>query len=113
MLIKKKTYKNIDSPHHFPQCNETAFQIIHQRRSALAMDGVTEMARSVFFGILERLQVEQNAMFFECLPWAANVSLFLFVHRVRDVQPGLYVLVRDSSHELLIRGPLFSIPVIN
>jgi hypothetical protein len=45
MLIKKKTYQDIDSPHHFPQCNEAAFQIINQRRSALAMDGVTEMAR--------------------------------------------------------------------
>ena len=90
-------------PGHLPQCNETAFQIIHQRRSALAMDGVTNMARSVFYGILGRVQVEQNGMMFECLPWAANVSLFLFVHRVRDLQPGLYVLVRDPSHESLLR----------
>jgi hypothetical protein len=90
-------------PGPLPQCNETAFQVIQQRRSALAMDGVTDMARSVFFGILGRLQVERNAMIFECLPWAANVSLFLFVHRVRDLPPGLYVLVRDPSHESLLR----------
>jgi nitroreductase len=90
-------------PGSLPQCNETAFQVIQQRRSALAMDGVTDMARSVFFGILGRLQVERNAMMFECLPWAANVSLFLFVHRVRDLPPGLYVLVRDPSHEPLLR----------
>jgi len=84
------------------QCNETAFQIIRQRRSAVAMDGETSMDRSVFFGMLQRLQY-QNSLPFECLPWEPTVSLFLFIHRVRDLESGLYVLVRHDSHEASLR----------
>ena len=85
-----------------PQCNETAFQIISQRRSAVAMDGETAMERSIFFGILERLQFKKTPPY-ECLPWMPNVSLFVFVHRVRGLAPGLYVLVRHHSHEASLR----------
>ncbi len=85
-----------------PDCNETAFQIIRQRRSAVAMDGETGMDRNAFFGILQRLQWQESIPF-ECLPWKPNVSLFLFVHRVKDINPGLYVLVRHESHETSLR----------
>ncbi|HEB27767.1 MAG TPA: SagB/ThcOx family dehydrogenase [Porticoccus sp.] len=85
-----------------PKCNETAFQIIRQRRSAVAMDGETGMDRSQFFGILQRLQ-HQESFPFECLPWSPNVSLFLFIHRVRELEPGLYVLVRHESHEASLK----------
>ena len=86
-----------------PQCSETAFQIIRQRRSAVAMDGKTTMARPVFFSILQRLQ-GHHCLPFECLPGTPNVSLFLFVHRVRDLDAGLYVLVRHESHEASLRS---------
>ena len=66
------------------------------------MDGETGMDQSVFFSLLQRLQC-QKSIPFECLPWTPNVSLFLFVHRVRDLQPGLYVLVRHPSHETSLR----------
>jgi SagB-type dehydrogenase family enzyme len=85
-----------------PHCNETAFQIISQRRSAVAMDGETAMEKSTFLGILERLQFEKTPLY-ECLPWMPHVSLFLFVHRVRDLEPGLYLLVRHDSHEASLR----------
>lgn len=85
-----------------PQCGETAFQIIRQRRSAVAMDGETGMDRPVFFGMLQRLQ-RHKSIPFECLPWTPNVSLFLFIHRVRDLESGLYVLVRHDSHETSLR----------
>lgn len=85
-----------------PLCDKTAFEIIRQRRSAVSMDGETGMDQSVFFSLLQRLQC-QKSIPFECLPWTPNVSLFLFVHRVRDLQPGLYVLVRHPSHETSLR----------
>lgn len=85
-----------------PQCTKMAFEIIRQRRSAVSMDGETAMDRSVFFSMLQRLQY-QKSIPFECLPWMPNVSLFLFVHRVRDLLPGLYVLVRHASHETSLR----------
>jgi hypothetical protein len=52
--------------------------------------------------MLQRLQYQESIPF-ECLPWVPNVSLFLFVHRVRDLEPGLYVLVRHASHETSLR----------
>jgi len=85
-----------------PVCTRKAFEIIRQRRSAVSMDGKTAMDRPVFFSMLQRLQYQQSIPF-ECLPWTPNVSLFLFVHRVRDLQPGLYVLVRHASHETSMR----------
>ena len=85
-----------------PRCDATAFQIMRQRRSAVAMDGETEMERSVFFSLLERLQFGRPLLF-DCLPWIPNVSLFLFVHRVKDLEPGLYVLVRHDCHEASLR----------
>jgi hypothetical protein len=36
------------------------------------------------------------------LPWTPRVHLALFVHRVQDVDPGLYLLVRDPAQT----GPL-------
>ncbi len=85
-----------------PQCNKTAFEIIRQRRSAVSMDGETGIDKASFFSMLQRLQY-QDSIPFECLPWVPNVSLFLFVHRVSDLEPGLYVLVRHASHETSLR----------
>ena len=99
-----------ERPHHvgvLPQCDETAFQIIRQRRSAVAMDGETVIDRAVFFGILHRLQ-STTSVPFECLPWIPNVSLFLFVHRVKDLASGLYVLVRHETHAASLRQSISS-----
>jgi nitroreductase len=73
----------------------------------MAMDGKTSMGRSVFFGMLQRLQC-QKLLPFECLPWAPAISLFIFVHRVRDLEPGLYVLIRHDSHEASLRHSINS-----
>ena len=107
--MQEQNDDDLDRPSKLPlnasvlsQCNETAFQIIRQRRSAVAMDGETSMERSVFFGMLQRLQCRKSPPF-ECLPWAPTVSLFLFVHRVRELEPGLYVLIRHDSHEAPLR----------
>lgn len=94
-----------ERPHQvavLPQCDRTAFQIIRQRRSAVAMDGETAIDKAVFYGILHRLQ-SATSLPFECLPWAPNVSLFFFVHRVKDLESGLYVLVRHETHEASLK----------
>jgi len=71
--------------------------VIQQRRSAVAMDGQTVLASEQFERILTCLQPELNPRMFDTLPWAPTVHLFLFVHRVADLNPGLYCLVRDSG----------------
>ena len=70
-------------------------QIIHQRRSAVAMDGVTSIPRSSFFEMLLRTMPVPRRMPFMTLPWEAHTHLALFVHRVDGLAPGLYFLLRN------------------
>ena len=67
--------------------------ILRQRRSAVAFDGQTEMAREDFLRML-RATLRFPA---RVLPWRPRVALLLFVHRVRGLEPGVYVLVRDPA----------------
>ncbi len=75
-----------------------AFQIIRQRRSAVAMDGLARMTLDEFLGLLERLLPGANNPAFDLFRARTKVSLLIMVHRVDDLQPGLYMLVRDSEH---------------
>jgi SagB-type dehydrogenase family enzyme len=84
--------------------HRAAERIIRQRRSAVAMDGTTSLAGAVFYHMLHRTLPTQFP--FAPLPWAARVSLVAFVHRVDGLEPGLYVLVREESHEGALRQSL-------
>ncbi len=87
-----------------PDRNQSAEQIIRQRRSAVDMDGTTSLDRSVFYQMLQRTLPGQFP--FRALPWAARVSLAIFVHRVNSLDAGLYLLIRDASHEVSLRDQL-------
>ena len=81
----------------------SAQQIIRQRRSAVDMDGKTSIPRDVFFHLLARTVPTLNAIPHVVLPWPPAIALALFVHRVDDVPPGLYLLARDDSHTERLR----------
>jgi nitroreductase len=72
-------------------------RLIHQRRSAVAMDGCTGLLSEGFYSMLSRCLSGMKRFPFNALPWAPSVHLLLFVHRVQDVPPGLYLLVRDPA----------------
>ncbi|MBI3777495.1 MAG: SagB/ThcOx family dehydrogenase [Gammaproteobacteria bacterium] len=72
-------------------------QLAHRRRSAVAMDGKTELSRAAFYSILQRCLPGVRRFPFNALPWPPTTHLLLFVHRVQDVPPGLYILMRDRS----------------
>jgi Nitroreductase family len=72
-------------------------RIIHQRRSAVAMDGHTRISRNTFYRILQRTLAIPGNPPFNALPWRPRIHLAIFVHRVDDLPAGLYFLVRDSS----------------
>jgi SagB-type dehydrogenase family enzyme len=80
-----------------------AGQIILQRRSLLACDGRTSIAAERFYRILARvmphaeLPASQRPMPWDALAWDPTIHLGLFVHRVDDIVPGLYLLVRDPT----------------
>jgi SagB-type dehydrogenase family enzyme len=77
-------------------------RIIRQRRSAAIMDPRGSISRDAFYGTLNRTRGRPGQFPFSALPWDPMVHLVLFVHRVRDLVPGLYLLVRDA----LQREPL-------
>jgi SagB-type dehydrogenase family enzyme len=71
--------------------------IIHQRRSAVALDGHTGITRDGFYHILLKVMPGSRQVPFTTLPWRPCVDLLLFVHRVADLPPGLYALLRDPA----------------
>lgn len=84
----------------------SAHQIIHQRRSAVALDGTTSISARQFFTILERVMphadrpVVQRPMPWDSLPWDPAIHLALFVHRVDGLLPGIYMLLRSGDPAL-------------
>ncbi len=80
--------------------------LVRGRRSAVAMDGRTSLPAPEFFALLGRLMPDRTPRPFGLLPWTPTVSLALMVHRVDGLAPGLFVLVRDPSHEPPLRAGL-------
>ena len=80
-----------------------AGQIILQRRSLQACDGRTSITAASFYRMLARLMpcvelpVSQRPMPWDAMAWDPTLYLGLFVHRVDDIVPGLYLLVRDPT----------------
>lgn len=81
-----------------PATPDAFASIARRRRSAVAMDGETRMAREAFYAMLARALPAAGARPFDALPWAPRVSLALFVHRVDGLEPGLYALARGEGH---------------
>jgi len=73
-----------------------ARSLLLQRRSAVAFDGRSTIDRAVFMGMLSRVLPGPNQPW-NSLWWTPRVHLALFVHRVQDVPPGLYALVREPG----------------
>ncbi|KAK4379405.1 hypothetical protein RND71_001267 [Anisodus tanguticus] len=83
-------------------------EVIRKRRSAVDMDGSTEMDKETFYQILLHCMpsgsrdgekhVRQLALPFRSLAWDSEVHAALFVHRVVGLPNGLYFLVRNENH---------------
>jgi len=74
-----------------------ARQIIRQRRSAVAMDGVTSISLATFLHQLNRTLPHRGNPVWRAWPWPTSVHLALFVHRVEGLPRGLYWLDRDLT----------------
>jgi nitroreductase len=70
--------------------------LILQRRSAVALDGASFTTRARFLRMLARVMPGAGAPW-DAIWWAPRIHLALFVHRVEDVAPGLYLLARAAS----------------
>ena len=78
----------------YPDRQLDARALLLQRRSAVAFDGKTTIDRAAFLRMLSRVMPDESAPWISTW-WDARVHLAIFVHRVSDVPPGLYVLLRD------------------
>ena len=113
---KSSTERKVVELNHEPSCAHpshaatprypgppSAAQVIRQRRSALAFDGTTAISAGSFFTMLTRVMpgvgraLCRRPMPWDVLPWAPAVHLALFIHRVGDLVPGLYLLARDPA----------------
>lgn len=77
-----------------PSRNRRAVEVLRDRRSGVAYDGKTPMAREVFFRMADALLPRPGVPPFDALPWPARVHALFFLHRVENLQPGLYLLPR-------------------
>jgi SagB-type dehydrogenase family enzyme len=81
-------------------------QIIFQRRSAVALDGRTGVTRDALYQILAKTLPGPGQFPFTMLPWTPRIHLAIFAHRVQDVDPGLYLLVRDPAQTETLRAAM-------
>lgn len=86
--------------------DQDAAALIRQRRSAVAFDGQTPMPRAAWLARLDALLPRPGTPPFDAWGEPPHVSLILFVHRIEQVPPGLYVLVRAPGHRERLRERL-------
>jgi SagB-type dehydrogenase family enzyme len=77
-------------------CETAATQVILQRRSAQAFDGVSVMPHAVFRRLLTAM-LPGGAPVWHMWPHSPRVHPVLLVHRVEGMQPGLYALPRSTA----------------
>ncbi|MCB9475975.1 MAG: SagB/ThcOx family dehydrogenase [Deltaproteobacteria bacterium] len=81
----------------YPPSPMPARQVIRQRRSAVDMDGATSISRDVFYKMMLKATPDCSHVPHAALPWRPAIVFAVFVHRVRELASGLYMLVRDSD----------------
>jgi SagB-type dehydrogenase family enzyme len=72
-----------------------ARELILHRRSAVAFDAQSGLARDYFSSMLARLR--PGAPPWDAIDWPPQVHLILFVHRVEGLAQGVYAYLRDPS----------------
>jgi SagB-type dehydrogenase family enzyme len=82
-----------------------AAQLIRQRRSCLGLDGTTSISAGDFYRMLDHLLPRPRVPPWDALPWEPHIHAGIFVHRVRELAPGLYVFERSPTvHDRLQTG---------
>jgi SagB-type dehydrogenase family enzyme len=80
--------------------------IVRARRSAVALDGRSGLAREAFLEQLRATMPRPGRVPFAAAPWPPRVALAVFVHRVAGLEPGLYLLARAAGQRSELRACL-------
>ena len=73
-------------------------RVIRGRRSAIEMDNSAYMEKETFYEILQKTLPENNPIF-NTLAFGPFTHLLLFVNRVKDLLPGLYIFLRKPAEK--------------
>jgi len=109
--IKPRSQQSFLHPPSIPtplgtDCNLSAVEIIKQRRSAQKFDGNTLISAPVFYRILDMTLPRADIAPWDAIGWEPRIHLFLFVHRVEGLVPGLYIFLRNNYVEEQMRAEL-------
>lgn len=85
---------------------QSAADIIRQRRSAQAFDKLTSISAPTFFRMLDATLPRAAVAPWDAIAWQPRIHLLLFVHRIEGLAPGLYVFLRNDPAEALLRREL-------
>lgn len=73
-------------------------KVIRERRSAIEMDNSAYMEKETFYRMLQKTLPEKNPIF-NTLAFGSFTHLLLFVNRVKDLLPGLYMFLRNPEEK--------------
>ncbi|MBF0198614.1 MAG: SagB/ThcOx family dehydrogenase, partial [Planctomycetes bacterium] len=79
---------------------------IRSRRSAVDFDGSTGMSKEAFFDICMRLMPDTRKAPYSLWNYEPNINIVFFVHRVLNLEPGIYLLSRSNALEAFMREEL-------
>jgi SagB-type dehydrogenase family enzyme len=80
-----------------------AAQIIRQRRSAVSFNPGGRISKRRFMAMLDKTLPRDRCAPFDAELSDSNIHLFIFVHKVREILPGLYFFIRNDHHLKQIR----------
>lgn len=95
-VTERQTSKH-DYPAPLVTSTENAGTIITQRRSAQYFDGRTIMPEAVFWKCIDKMLPRSDCAPFDILPWQARIHPLIFIHRVENIERGLYILPRHAG----------------
>jgi SagB-type dehydrogenase family enzyme len=99
--IQAKGFETADSAADYPpplaSPEQSVRRLTLQRRSAQAFNGKSSLSRECFFSLLDSLLPRQDYLPWRSWPYGPLIHLVLFVHRVDDLPPGLYLLARSPQ----------------
>jgi len=87
-------------------CKLSATELIKQRRSAQKFDGSTAISSRAFYRILDTTLPRAGLAPWDAIDWEPRMHLFIFVHRVEGLVPGLYIFLRNGHIKEQMRAEL-------
>ena len=99
---KPGTQRSVTEDINFPPPLSTdsealAATIIRQRRSAQAFDGTTTMPVDTFYKMMDAVLPRNDTLPWSTLNSIGHLHLIIFVHRIKGLNPGLYLLGRKPG----------------